>query len=63
MRARRGTLAALPLAGLGLWGLTLASAQQASGTVPASALQACAAIGAAGERLACFDRLAGRTSG
>jgi hypothetical protein len=49
----------LPLVALG----GVASAQQAAGTVPASALQACAGIGAAPERLACYDRIAGRASG
>lgn len=58
MSPHRSSLATLPLVALG----GLASAQQAPGTVPASALQACAGIIAASERLACYDRLAGRAS-
>jgi hypothetical protein len=50
----RGLL--LPLAVLG--GAALADAQEPS--VPASALKACAAIGAPTERLACYDRMAER---
>ena len=60
MSPRRRSLAALALAGLGMWATVLTDAQQASTAVPASALQGCAAIGAPGERLACYDRLAGR---
>ena len=54
-------LAALPLAGLGLWAAAVvAGVQEASAPVPASALKACATIGPPTERLACYDQLAGR---
>jgi hypothetical protein len=43
-----------------LWVCGSAGAQQASNVVPASALQACAAIDGSPERLACYDGLAGR---
>ena len=48
----------LPLAGLGAAAVT--GAQGSTAPVPASALKACAAIGTAAERLACYDQLAGR---
>ncbi len=44
---------------LGLAGVAaVANATDVTDTVPATALKACAAIGAAPERLACYDRLA-----
>lgn len=60
MSVLRRHLAALPLAGLGLWAPALAGAQGAFATPPASTLKACATIDASTERLACYDQLAGR---
>lgn len=63
MSRRRGRPRALApglLWGLSSWGLGSAGAEQLPALVPASALQACAEIGTSAERLACYDRLAGR---
>jgi hypothetical protein len=51
----------LPLAVLG-GTAALADAQDSAASVSASALKACAAIGAPTERLACYDKLAGRAA-
>ena len=57
MRLLRGALPALLLT---VWSLAALAGTEAP--VAASALHACAAISAPGERLACYDQLAGRAS-
>jgi len=53
----RGALPALPLT---VWSFAALAGSEAP--VPASALHACAVISTPGERLACYDQLAGRAS-
>ena len=60
MSPLRASLPALPAAILGA--AALAGVQAAEAPVPASALHACAVISSPGERLACYDQLAGRAS-
>jgi phospholipase A1 len=60
MNLMRRCLRLLPLAALGA--AALASAQGSAAPVPASALSACAAVDAPADRLACYDRLAGRAA-
>jgi hypothetical protein len=57
VRLLRGALPALPLT---VW--SFAAIAGSEPPVPASALHACAAISTPGERLACYDQLAGRAS-
>jgi len=59
-RGRPRPLVPVLLWGLSFWGFDCAGAAQPAAPVPASALQACAEIGSSAERLACYDRLAGR---
>ena len=60
MSLLRAGLRTLPAAILGA--AALASVRADEAPVPASALHACAVISAAGERLVCYDQLAGRAS-
>ena len=57
MSLLRGALPALPLT---VWSFAALAGSEAP--VPASALHACAAISTPGERLACYDQLAGPAS-
>ena len=60
MSPRRTGLRILPLAVMST--AALAGVPGAAEPLPASTLRACAAIGAPTERLACYDRLAGRAA-
>lgn len=54
----RGGICVLLLAGVGF--AAVANAQEGAARVPASALKECAQIETSADRLACYDRLAGR---
>lgn len=62
-RAWRPALARLPRLALPLWAACAAAGARAAPTadcIPAGDLQRCAAIATVGERVECYDRLAGR---